>query len=71
MLGARADNLLAAWRSSGVAHDSRLRHACLIFVLTPPQVVPSIAATRLLYEGLVAWQGIGGVRRYRAEDKGA
>lgn len=34
------------------------------------QVVPSIAATRVLYEGLVAYRGIGGVRRYRAEDKG-
>lgn len=35
------------------------------------KVVPSIAAVRFLYEGIVAWYGIGGVRRYRhAEDVG-
>lgn len=34
-------------------------------VSTYLKVVPSIAATRLLYEGIVAYRGIGGVRRYR------
>lgn len=35
------------------------------------KVVPSIAAVRFLYEGIVAWYGIGGVRRYRrVEDAG-
>lgn len=29
------------------------------------QVVPSIAATRVLYEAIVELRGIGGVRRYR------
>jgi solute carrier family 25 phosphate transporter 23/24/25/41 len=29
------------------------------------KVVPSIAATRVLYEAIVELRGIGGVRRYR------
>jgi hypothetical protein len=29
-------------------------------------VVPSIAATRVLYEAIVELRGIGGVRRYRS-----
>ncbi|PSC76347.1 calcium-binding mitochondrial carrier S -1 [Micractinium conductrix] len=48
----RGEGLAAFWRGS---------------LSSFAKVVPSVAATRLLYESIVELRGIGGVRRYRAD----